>query len=286
MAPAPDRMDEWTPGALDRWAWVIANLRGKAKVLAALTWFAGPPKYIALPGNDRLLKIVGGHRRDLQRHLRQLEQDGLIERIAHATGGQGKATVYRVKYQRAGISPALWEWERAGDSPPKGGGFSTKGRVLPPPLPEEPEEPEYPPQPPESETPKAGPARATEGGEFRIIKFTYKTDEGDEHVITSIPPNCPEWLLDPKPPNDYQDDNSGSRARNLRKRLANAIGERAWRAVLSSVANYIKKNPSHDPWHSLAFSMYAKGHGDQWERVRGAAALAELSRNPTKHALQ
>ena len=141
----PDRYGRqpWSPGALDRIAWLTSRLKGKAKVLAALVWFAGRPDYIARPGMAELRKALGGmDRRAIQRYLRDLENDGSIVAVAHSKGGRGNATEYLVNYQRAVVSTALFLPERAVDSVQKGGNFRPKGRLNLPPLPEEPEEPE------------------------------------------------------------------------------------------------------------------------------------------------
>ena len=130
----------WEPGTLDRIAWLTSKLRGKAKVLGALTWFAGPPDHIARPGMDLLRKAVDGmDPRAIQRYLRQLQKDGSIVPVAHLKGGRGNATEYRVVYERAVIPTVLLLAQRAVGSTQKGGMFDTKGRYVLPPLLEEPE---------------------------------------------------------------------------------------------------------------------------------------------------
>ena len=141
--PTRDRYGRapWEPGTLDRIAWLTSKLRGKAKVLGALTWFAGTPDHIARPGMDLLRKAVDGmDPRAIQRYLRQLQKDGSIVPVAHLKGGRGNATEYRVVYERAVVPTVLLLAQRAVDSTQKGGRFDTKGRYVLPPLPEEPEE--------------------------------------------------------------------------------------------------------------------------------------------------
>ncbi len=81
--------------ALIETAEIVGLKFGPMSVLKCLVKHCNPETGTAYPSKETLSIVGGQGLRTVKRHLRTLEDAGIIEAIAYATGGHGRATVYK-----------------------------------------------------------------------------------------------------------------------------------------------------------------------------------------------